>query len=230
VKNIFLFIVPLVFINTCLAQDTVERKNKLTDSVTERFYVLKSDKETKEGPYQALYQRKTVIASGYFIKGKKKGTWHFYNTRGKLIQRYNYDAKMLTFVGPAYSVAGVGFLFDEKMQKGDRLTRPMKIGGDYYGLLPYITLFQLPFDTFGINTYYFDASVELLVSPLGRLAEYKVRLTSDFYDYDRSFNMDVNLLSDEDRTFIPATLNDKPILSRIIIKCLVKWNGDLDFF
>jgi len=72
--------------------------------------------------------------------------------------------------------------------------------------------------------------IELLVSPLGRLADYKVRLVSAYYQYDQIFSMDVGLFSDEDRTFRPATLNGRPVMSRILIKCYVSSRGELDFY
>jgi hypothetical protein len=229
-KSIFLFIIPLFFIARSVAQDTVEQKKRLTDSVIERFYVLKSDRETKQGPYKALFLGKTVIAAGNFTKGKKTGTWNFYNTRGVLVQTFNYDNNKLSYIGPFEAGGDVGFLFDEKMKKNDTATRPIKIGGDYYGYIPYVSLFHLPFETFGVAINRFNAYIELVISPLGRLADYKVHLTSKYYDYDHSFNMDINLFSEEDRLFYAATLNNRPIVSRIIIKCFIKWNGELDFY
>jgi len=87
----------------------------------------------------------------------------------------------------------------------------------------------LPFDSFGVNTDTFEANIELLISPLGRLAEYKVHLISQVYQYDHTITMDVHLLDREDQVFIPATLNGKPIVSRIIIKCSATSDG-LDFY
>jgi hypothetical protein len=65
---------------------------------------------------------------------------------------------------------------------------------------------------------------------MGRLADYKVRITSDFYDYDHIINMDVGLFNQEDRTFTPATINGTAVISRIVIKCYVSPWGTLDFY
>ena len=229
-KNIFLFIIPLIYITDCFAQETVERKNRLTDSVIEKYYVLKSDKKTKDGPYQALFQRKTVIASGNYSKDKKTGTWRFFDTSGKLAESYDYDTNKFTYEAPLYATDDISYLFDEQLKKTDKVTRPYKIGGIYYGYIPYVSIFRLPFDTYGINTEAFDADVELLISPMGRLAEYKVRIISSQYNYDHTVSLDVHLFDEADRKFVPATLNDKPILSRIIIRCYITNNGGLDFY
>ena len=98
------------------------------------------------------------------------------------------------------------------------------------GYVPYLNIFRVPFDTYDIETDSFLAVIDLLISPMGRLADYKVRLVSSYYQYDRIFSMDINEFSEEDRTFVPATLNGRPVMSRILIKCYVSSNGELDFF
>jgi hypothetical protein len=214
----------------CRAQDTVERKNRLSDSVTERFYVLRADQQTRQGSYQAFFRKKIVLASGRYKKNMKTGVWYFYNTTGRIIEKYDYDTREFLFEGPLDTGEDLSFKFDAKFSKNDTVTRPLKIGGSYYGYIPYVTFFKLPLDTMDINTDSFDAYIELLVTPLGRLADYKVRLTSEYYQYNHTFNLDTHLFNEEDRTFQPATLNNNPILSRIIIKCFVDSAGDLDFY
>ena len=229
-KRLSLFIFCLLYLSNCLAQDTVERKNWLTDSVVERFYALKSNKEIKNGPYKALFQRKTPVATGYYSNNKKTGTWEFYKQDGTHVQSFNYDTNDLTFEAATDTDDDIHYLIDKKFGAGDRATRPIKIGGIYYGYIPYLTVFQLPFETVEVNTNSFRATVELLISPLGRLADYKIHIVSQLYEYDRTFNLDVNLLSEADRTFIPASYNNEYVLSRILIKCYVQRDGGLDFY
>jgi hypothetical protein len=214
----------------CFAQETIERNNRLTDSVTETFRVLKLNKDIKQGVYRALFKHKTLVATGNYTNDKKTGIWNFYKPNSILVQRFNYDKNEFVFESGLDTLYDVHYLIDEKIEETDTITRPLKIGGIYYGLIPYISAFQVPFDTFEINTDDFDAVIELLVSPLGRLADYKVHVVSGNYKYKQVFNLDVHLFSEEDRQFIPATLNGKPILSRIIIKCFVTSKGKLDFY
>lgn len=227
-NNFFLFIAFLYSIN-CFAQETVAEKKRLSDSVIERFNVLKSNRSIRNGPYKALFKRKIVIASGNYTNGKKTGIWKFYNTEGKLAQTFNYDLNSFDYLTQLDTSSDLRFLFDEKLKKTDTVTRPLKIGEPYYGYIPYVTIFRLPFETFDVNTDVFEGEIQLLISPLGRLAEYKVHLVSKYYQYDHTITLDVNLFNEEDKIFVPATLNHKPILSRVLIKCFVTSNG-LDFY
>jgi hypothetical protein len=227
VKNIFFLFISCYAVN-CFAQETAERKNRLSDSVIERFYILKSSPEVKDGPYKAIFRRKIVIASGNYTKGKKTGVWEFYDTDGKRSQTFNYDDNSFSYVARLDTNDDLRFLFDEKFKKDDTVTRPLKIGEPYYGYIPFVTIFRLPFDSYDVNTDTFEAEIELLISPMGRLAEYKVHLVSQYYQYDHTISLDVNLFSEEERSFMPATLNHKRILSRVFIKCFVTSHG-LDF-
>jgi hypothetical protein len=231
VKNIFFLIILSLSLGNCFGQDTVLRKNRLSDSVLERYYVLKSDPAIKQGPYKALFRRHTVVASGNYTKNLKTGTWQFFDSAGKLVEKYDYDKSAFTYEAPAYTGGDdITYAFDDTLKAGDKLSRPIKIGGIYYGYIPYVTMFQLPFNMFGVNPDDFEADVELLISPMGRLADYNVHVTSATYEYDHLFRMDVNLFSPEDRTFVPATFNGKPVLVRILIKCFVTSEGGLDFY
>ncbi len=225
-KSIFLFfiIIPLV----SFGQDTVLIKNRLTDSVMERFYMLKSNIEIKNGQYEAVFRRKINIAIGRFKNNEKVGIWQFFNKNGRLIEKFNYDTNNITYEGPI-SNKNLLFFFDDSIKTTDRLTRPLKIGGEYYGFIPFLNCFKLPFDTYGINTNLFNTYIELLITPLGKLAWFKVYIDSLYYNYHKNFSFDVNLFSEEDRIFFPATLNGKPILSRIIIRCSLNDDGGLDF-
>jgi hypothetical protein len=230
VKKLFLLIITLFYLNNCFAQDTIERKSRLTDSVRERFHVLKSAPDTKVGLYQAFFKRKTLIASGNYTNGKRTGLWHFYTPEGRLVENFDFDTQTFTYEGTLDEQSDLGFLFDDKIGKTDTVTRPLKIGGSYYGFIPYLTIFRLPFDVTDTNTDSFEAIVELLISPGGRLADYKVHLISSYYDYNHTFSLDVNLFSEADRIFVPARLNQRPILSRVFIKCYVTSDGRIDYY
>jgi hypothetical protein len=230
VKNIPLLFIAALCASGCFAQDTVGRRNWLTDSVIEHYYVLKSNADVRQGPYKAFFRRKTLIAYGNYRNGVKKGLWQFFDMKGRMAERFNYDKNKFTYEAPLYVVDYLDYLFDDSTKIGDKLTRPLKIGGIYYGFLPYVSVFQMPFDTRDIDTFDFIAYIELLISPLGRLADYNVRVVSVAYKYDYTFNLDINLFDEADKTFRPATLNGRPVMSRIIIRCSVNPDGKLDFY
>lgn len=230
VKYRLLSIISLLYLSNCFAQDTVNKKNWLTNSVIERFQVLKTDRKTKVGTYRAFYKRHTLIARGNYDKGVKTGIWTFYDEDGKLNEKYDYDKTEYLYEAPIDTAVAIQFRFDDTIKAGDRLTRPLKIGGIYYGFIPYLSVFKLPFDTYGINMVYFDAVVELLISPGGRLADYKVHLISKAYQYNQTISLSPGLFNEEDKQFAPATLNRRPIMSRIFIRCTVEDDGSLDFY
>ena len=230
-RKLLILTVSVFWMSHGYSQDVIEKKNRLTDSVIERVHVLKSDGTTKEGLYQAIFRRRTAVASGNYIKGKKTGVWHFYNRQGVLQENYDYTHNEFLYEGPADTAGTIRFVIsvDRTLTDTDRMTRPIKIGGGYYGYIPYINVFKLPFDMYGINNDLFDAQIELLISPLGRLADYNVHITSEYYKYDRRFNLDVKLLDEPDRVFLPATFNREPLMSRVLIQCSVTTTGGLEF-
>jgi hypothetical protein len=231
VKYCSFLIISLLYISNCCAQDTVDRKNWLTSSVIERYRILKTNEKTKVGAYKAFYKRRTLIARGNYAKGLKTGIWTFYDNDGSLNEKYDYDKSEFLFIAPLNDTAtDIQYRFDANITNTDRLTRPLKPGGIYYGFIPYINIFKLPFNTEGINMDYFDAVVELLVSPGGRLADYKVHLLSKAYQYNQTINLSVGLFQEDDKQFVPATLNHQPILARIFIHCSVNSDGSLDFY
>lgn len=229
-KRYTFLLLCLFYMAACFGQDTVSKRNWLSNEVLERYKVIKGNENVRVGPYKAYYKRHTIVADGNYTKGQKTGLWSFYDDEGKLMQKYDFDKTEFIYEAPLDTDTDVTYAFDSQVKAGDRLTRPVKIGGNYYGLIPYITSFRLPFETDGINVDYIDAVVELLVSPAGRLADYKVHLISRAYNYKQSFNFGLDLFNEEDKQFSPATLNRIPILSRIFIHCSVNNDGSLDFY
>jgi hypothetical protein len=220
----------LFYAGNCFAQDTLEKKNWLTNSVIERYKVLKTDPDTKVGAYKAFFKRRILIAAGNYTKGVKSGIWKFYDNDGKAAETFDYDKFEFLTEAPLDTDTDLAFVFDKKIEPKDMATRPLRIGGEYFGYIPYLNVFKVPFDTYGVNTDYFNVTIELLVSPGGRLADYKVHLNSKAYQYKQTFNLSVNLFSEDDKRFSPATLNHEPVLARVFIKCSLNEDGSLDFY
>jgi hypothetical protein len=231
IKNILLLTFSFIYAINCFSQEIIEKKDRLNDNVIEKFEVLKDNEQVKSGPYQALYKRKTPIAMGNFATGKRTGLWRFYDPKGRLMQIYNFDKDSLKYEAPEYTATSdFWYIIDKEISDTDKITKPLKAGGRYYGYLPYLGLYKIPFNPYQYGTPGCMAVVELLISPLGRLAGYKVRAVCSVFDYDQTITMDVRLFKEEDKKFIPATYNGEPILSRILIKCRVTDSGGLDFF
>lgn len=206
----------------------MRKKNRLTESVVERFFVLKSDKETKNGLYQAIYKRNIPLASGMYTNNKKTGIWHFFDLSGTLIENFDYSRNRLLYEKPddIISETQIQYSFDDSIANTDKVTKPIKPGGRYFGYIPYLKIFKLSDDFIDTDPRLFIAVLEILVSPGGRLADFKVHIKSA--DFERITTFSTELIDDEDKVFIPATLNGRPIMSRIFVKCRLTDDGNLD--
>ena len=227
-KKVILLIAIHFFISRALAQDSLLRKNRLTQLVIEQFFVLKSNKEIKQGLYQAIYRRSIALASGNYANNKRVGIWHFYDKYGRLVQNFNYDRNSITWeiADDTLTATHIRYSFDNKFKDSDRVTKPMKAGGIYYGYIPYLKLFRLSNDYMGTDLSQFTAVLEILVSPGGRLADFKVHIKSP--DDERITSFSPDLIDEDDKLFVPATINYKPVLCRIFVKCRITDDGELD--
>ncbi len=210
------------------AQETEVKKNRLTDAVTERITVLKSDRITRQGLYQAFTGSKNnALAVGRYDNSKKAGVWSFFDTNNNLLQRFNYTTRTLIYEAPEDSTSNCRYVVDDTLTAKSVTTKPIRIGDRYYGYIPYLFIFKLPRDIQDINPLLVNVTLELLVSPGGRLADYTVHIQNSVFKRSFSFNLD--LLSDEDKTFIPATIDGRPVSCRIFIKCFLTNYGKVDF-
>jgi hypothetical protein len=227
----FVFFTLVIIPFICRAQETVEQNDKLANNVTAKYHVLKTDNNTKQGLYQAFYKRKTVIATGMYVNGNKVSTWHYYDPTGKLVQHYNYDLNRLTYEAPKDTGSyKINYAFDKVTTKTDTLTRPVKIGGIFYGYLPYLNAFKITRD-FYLDPEQYTATMQLLISPNGRLAECKLlingKLTGALVE---SFLITDDILTEEEKSFVPATMNGQNISSIILINCKILPNWRVSIY
>jgi len=230
-KYSLLFIMIFCFLNNCFSQDTVKRHNRLTQSVMEDYFVLKTDKTIKQGLYQAIYGRNTAIASGAYLNNERVGIWHFYDSYGRPVQNFNYDNNTIIYEEPDSYITQhfIRYKFDDKITDSTKISKPMKIGGRCYGYIPYLSIFRLTDDYANTDFTSFSAVLEILVSPGGRLADFKVHIQSSDDD-ERITSFSPDLIDEKDRLFVPATINGKPVLCRIFVRCRITSDGQLDIY
>jgi hypothetical protein len=227
VKKFLFLITTLFYISPVIAQQAIERKSALTDLVTEKFQtVIAKNKPVKQGSFNAFYNKTILIANGNFSNDKKTGLWSFFDQDGKLSEKFDYNTNQLIYEAPEDSASNIRYSIDNQITKTDMVTKPIRPGGRYFGYIPYLKLFRLPTDMADINPDRYTVILELLVSAGGRLAEYKIHIRT--YGNDRVLSVNTDLLNEEDREFIPATINKQPILSNIIIQCYITRRGGLD--
>ncbi len=230
IKHVVLFIAGVFFATCCEAQELREKTNRLTDSVSEVYHVLKTNKYVRHGLYQALFQHFQPVATGMYENDKKVGTWRFYDPKGKLMQTYDYSTRLTSFEAPEDTTSNLRYLLDKDLKPGDKATKPIKTGGRYFGYLNYLQLFNLP-DAYKdhpeVELNEVKTTVELLISPGGRLADYKIHINNGAQDNVIKVKA---ALAEEDRMFTPATLNGEPVACRIIIRAYITEKGHLDFY
>jgi hypothetical protein len=211
-------------------QETTDKKNWLTENVKEKFTVLKSDGKTKQGLYQAIYTGTgAIIARGKYEDNKRTGTWLFFDVHQKLIETFDYTRNELLGEEPidAYSKQFIRYAFDQHFKDTDRVTKPIRIGGRCFGYIPYLQLFHLSADYNNVDPRLLMAHLELLISPGGRLADLKIHIIASD-NSERVTTISPEIFSEEDRQFVPATVNGQPVLSRIFVACRVTEAGSLD--
>lgn len=231
-KYYLLLIISLITFYSRAQQnkEVTKKKNWLTENVKEKFEVLKSDGKTKDGLYRAIYTgTNTVIAQGRYENNKRIGIWHYWDVHGRLIETFDYTNIRLLSEEPVDAISRqyIWYSFDQHLSDSDRITKPLRIGGRCYGYIPYLQLFRLPKDYSDVDVRFLKAVLEILVSPGGRLADLKVHiLFPGNPDYVTSFSP--NIFNEEDKEFIPATVNGKRVISRIFLACQITYNGTLD--
>jgi protein TonB len=93
----FLLFITITFL---FAQETKKKtiENK-APYYKEIFYVLKSNVESKHGPYQK-FNKVGLVEKGQFANNEKSGRWEFFDFNGNLVQRYNYEDSTFENVKP----------------------------------------------------------------------------------------------------------------------------------
>jgi len=202
------------------AQNTELISHKLTKSIKEDYYVLKNNPQVKQGRYVVMYSKTVILASGQYDHNKRVGTWHFYDYKNNTVQHYDYDKGRLLYEAPDNSTTNFKYIFDKNFTSTDLVTKPVKIGGWYYGYLPYLSIFKKPDDMTRLDLEGYPATLEILVSPGGMLADYNIKINS--LTYNRTLNVKLSLFTEDERKFVPATINKVPVASTIIIPCRIK--------
>jgi len=227
VNKFFILTIMFCTVQICMAQTLVVRKNKITALVSEKYNtIIAADRQIKQGPYQAMYNKKVVIAQGKYADDKRVGLWRFFDENQKVSQVYDYDLGKLMFEAPEDSTSNFRYEIDANITDSTVATKPIRQGGRYFGYLPYLRFFKFPLDLQGYDPESIHIVLELFISPMGRVAEFKIHVIAP--SYNRALSVDPDKLNPEDRVFTPATLNSQPISSRILIGCYVTNSGDLD--
>lgn len=213
---------------------TIEVSDKAPQDITVKYHVLKNAYNIRHGLYQAITKKKVVIATGRYENGKRVGTWHFYNSIGKLVQHYNYDKGRPEFLGnedPSHNI--VAYEFVPKPSDSALVIPPVKVGGLLFGYLPLLTHFKVR-DLGGYDTKSIYGVLQILVTPIGRMAECKLQVYRDRY-YNGvpkpvlidNYVLNNELIDEEDKKFVPAVVDKQNTSATIFVYCSITDNGSV---
>ncbi|WP_139113090.1 hypothetical protein [Mucilaginibacter sp. PPCGB 2223] len=200
-------------------EETITRTSHDRVNLTEKYSVLKSDKKTKQGVYQAYddgpFAKTVLIAMGKYDHGKKVGVWHYFGKDGSVQQHYDFTHDKLLYTLPDSTTKCT---YDIKPLATDTLTCPIKIGGTNYGYHDFIIA---NYDA-AKNDMRENGHGQYLLSHIldigadGKLASYQLAITAD--GFKKVYNIKLESLSEDDLLFVPATLNRKPVASIITLE------------
>lgn len=225
-KKIFSTFFLSVFAIICFAQDStklnepelVERTNDRSSIIHEKFTVLKSNKKVKQGLFQAFYEGKILLATGKYDNGVKSGVWRYCDNKGLVSQVYSYTNKKLIY-NKTPDTAFVQFDFDEKIAPTDTLTYPVKIGGSMYGYWfvfnSSVKQFSTDMHNVGLQSKYNCFNI-LSIDANGMLTRWQLLATNT--GFKKLYEVPIDQLTQEDKLFVPATQNGKPIPSKAYVK------------
>jgi hypothetical protein len=229
VKKLLLIIIAF-YGSQSFAQQVVEKKGKLTSNITEQFqYTVEGTKPVRNGLYRAFYDKKTLIASGAYKNDKKIGTWHFFSQDGEVLENYDYDNKRLLYERPEGRKSQFRYMVDDTLKDSDIVVQPIKPGGRLFGYIAYYRALKSVVHVEDLNQGNCSVLLKLLVSPMGRLADCTVLIGCN-NDTPLTFHVNTDQLTEDDKTFIPATYNKKPISSTIEIFCSINRFGEWETF
>lgn len=85
----------IFFLNMVFVGGSAQKvRNTMNNRFTEHYEVMASDTNKLDGDY-ALYYKTTLVESGIYFKGERKGIWTFYNLGGDFEFEYDFDRDSL---------------------------------------------------------------------------------------------------------------------------------------
>jgi hypothetical protein len=204
-KKAFIALFIFFRLTSLNAQELKERSEDLGLMFNAKYFVLKSDKKIKEGLY-SVFNNSTekVVARGNYKSNQQIGNWLFFDAKGNLEQRYDFDNKKVLYNYSTLDSTTINYQFPLSIGTQDSIYAPIKIGGLYYG---YSFLLQ---PNINIATYLRSESIEkstlqhiLEINKDGYLTSWIIKILEN----GKLFKNDLSSVSIFSKSFIPAKLN-----------------------
>lgn len=222
-KRIFLPILLITSLSiVTLGQELIEKKEDLNIIFKTEYHVLKSNRKIKQGLYTIINKSSDrAVALGNYTNNVVSGTWMFFNFKGELEQRFNFDKTQMLLNKPIIDSNMISYQFPVTFTPADTVLAPIKIGGFYYGCS------FISETNFEIVNYIVDNNIEkssikhhLNIDENGRLISWE----SVIAETGQTFNNSIKTLPDFFKLFIPAQLNHKKIVSTLVFTTITRFS------
>jgi hypothetical protein len=221
----FVLLLSICLLSVSLFGQEVVKKRKHINTIWDAEYeVLASDKKIKHGLFTIINTlNKKVIAIGKYSNNIQSGNWLYYDLDGKLVQRYNFDTKDISFDNPILLKANYKFPFE--LMHTDSVNVPIKIGGFYYGLnfVFFEANNQALMYAFRMNLENYKLIQYLHIDENGQLTNWETLVKSS--NTEQKFKNSLDNLDNEQKLFLPAIHNKKPISCIMMIEMDLKNNS-----
>jgi len=206
-KWISVFFMISFFFQPLKSQEIKKVKKYPFPNMVEQYYVLKSNKEIRNGPYR-LTINNSIYQLGFYVNNQKAGTWQIYKSDNELEFIYNYDTKQLSKLSKEYFA-----------NSKDSMSRaPIFLGGLTYLCYCASNYIRLPeglLESIGPGQY--RTIVKFEIDTIGVPGNYTIQTSSGNDDLDYEAARCVKLASSLNFSFLPALGKGVPIKSSMII-------------
>ena len=193
-RMLILFISEFIIIQTISSQELEFQKRCLSTRIVEEFYVLKNNKEIKEGQYKLLIDN-FICQTGFYTNNQRSGLWAIFCCSNQVVPGppeivYNYDTNKLIY-----------FEKDFYFSREDSTLRlPIYLGGIQYfkeSILNHLDINQTRWGNGGIY-------ISFEVDSTGLAKDIKLKSSCDNKSLDLMAIDAVKKVATSDFKFLPA--------------------------
>lgn len=218
-KNLLLLIGMFFLSSTAFAQSRTWVKSRIAKTLVESHQVLANNKKIKDGEAFIMNNGDQELARGKYKQGVKDSIWNFYSMSGNLIQVYDYtNSKLLYNITDDQTIVHERVEIDTTGFVNPKIVASKKIGGINLGFNLLFNEKLLPLEA---KQQKDDVLMEYVfsISETGKLEGFSIDYSSVFYNAENK--QSINNLPAHAYEFIPASINGKPVKSKLVYQVVL---------
>jgi hypothetical protein len=205
--------------NLGFAQSTVWSKTRIAKTLVETYEAPSNNKKLRDGEAFVVNDLNRELARGKYKNGVKDSIWNFYGMTGELVQVYDYtNAKLIFNTIDPNTIVHERYVIDTTGLRRPKVSYPKKIGGVNFGFYLLYNERSLPKEVKDqkdpvLMEYVFE------VSETGKLLSFSINYSSVFVNIENKQSL--KGLPADAYDFIPATVNGKPVRSKLVYQIVL---------